>query len=59
MSDTYRYHITVNSQEKEWLEALLETGLYGRTIPEVMRRLVDRMLVNLIHVAPLTMEPKP
>lgn len=39
-----RVNITLNGNELWVLEQLRDQGIYGRTVPEVIRRLLDRQL---------------
>lgn len=43
-----RVNITLNHAEITLLESLLSKGLYGRSLPEIIRRLIDRQLEQLI-----------
>lgn len=38
--------VTINELQLEGLERLLETGLYGSTLPEVLVRILDAKLQN-------------
>jgi hypothetical protein len=52
-----RYQITISDQAQVILESMLSAGIYGASIPEIMKRLIDRSLVELIE--PQTRKPKP
>lgn len=45
---SYRYQITVSDQARAALESMLEWGIYGRSVPEIIKRLVDRQLVAML-----------
>lgn len=42
-----RYQITVSDEADSYLQSMLAAGIYGRSIPEVVKRIVDAHLVHL------------
>ena len=50
MSDVrWSYRITVSNEAETILEKLLEAGIYGRTIPEIIKRIVDARLTEFVE----------
>ena len=45
-----RYQITVSDQADDILRQLTEFGIYGRTVPEVIKRIVDAKLASMFGV---------
>ena len=46
---SYRYQITISDQAQAVLENMLSVGIYGSTVPEIMKRLIDRSLVEIVQ----------
>jgi hypothetical protein len=47
---TQRYQVTVSDQADEILKGLLRYGIYGRSIPEIIKRFVDAKLVTMVEI---------
>jgi hypothetical protein len=45
---SYRYQITISDQANQILERLVAIGIYGCTVPEVMKRLVEGQLAQFV-----------
>ena len=45
----YESHIKWNEGETRYIDELLETGLYGRTRADVIKRLVDQGLAEKLN----------
>jgi hypothetical protein len=44
-----RYQITITDQAEQILSSMVACGIYGRTVPEVIKRLLDRSLVEMVQ----------
>ena len=49
---SYRYQITVSDEAQSYLESLLVSGIFGRSIPDVIKRLVDAALIERFIMPP-------
>jgi len=49
---SYRYQITVTDEAHQMLEKLAEIGIYGRGVPDIIKRMVDGRLVEIFIAVP-------
>jgi hypothetical protein len=47
---SYRYQLTISDEANEILERLMEIGIYGRSVPEIMKRMIDRQLQGFVKL---------
>lgn len=45
---SYRYQITISDQANSILEGLEKAGIYGRTVPDIIKRFVDARLAEFV-----------
>ena len=45
-----RYQVTVSDQANEVLKGLLRYGIYGRSVPEIIKRFIDAKLIAMVEL---------
>ncbi len=47
--DDYNVSIVITHQVKEYLDQLVDDGIFGKNIQEICARMIDRRIEEMIH----------